>query len=247
MKIGEKTLKRGGELLTNSLLTFQKSINEAFLKAGEDELKITMGLSIKAGPGNGNFKLQSKIKFVTDQIEETFSDSVDELQTDLFKDQPTKKCPLENGDERLETYCAKCPSRRKAILVSGKKMPFILPMSAELPILAPGEMIQHRSCSAWADDDYNRFIGNQLLSCVVKEKPVSEEKPKLKKNSCGTEVFNGICSHLWCSKGDGEYESNCVEPKTLKEILCCRECPEKRCNSRCANADIKKEKKKKAA
>jgi hypothetical protein len=32
MKIGEKTLHKGGELLTNSLLTYQKSINEAFLK-----------------------------------------------------------------------------------------------------------------------------------------------------------------------------------------------------------------------
>jgi len=186
MEIGEKTLRKGGVLLTNSLLTYRKAINAAFLKAEGDELNIAMGLKIKTGTGNGNFKLTSKIKFVTDQIEDTFSDSVDELQTDLFKDQPTRLCPVrDDGTEVFETVCAKCPTRSKAILVSGKKMPFILPMNSDLPILAPGEMIQHRSCSAWADDDYNRFIGDQLLSCVVKEKPASEEKPKLRKLAGG--------------------------------------------------------------
>ena len=86
MEIGEKTLQKGGELLTNSLLTYRKAINDAYMKNEGDELKITMGLTIKAGPGNGNFKLTSKIKFVTDQIEDTFTGSVDEIQTSMFNE-----------------------------------------------------------------------------------------------------------------------------------------------------------------
>jgi len=86
MEIGPKTLRKGGELLTNSLLTYRKAINDAYLKSGETELKITMGLAIKMGRGEGTFDLTSKIKFVTDQIEDTFSESVDQLQTNMFEE-----------------------------------------------------------------------------------------------------------------------------------------------------------------
>jgi hypothetical protein len=264
MEIGEKTLKKGGELLTNSLLTYRKSINAAFLKVEGDELNITMGLKIKTGPGNGNFKLTSKIKFVTDQIEDTFSDSVDELQTNLFDGKPTRICPLRDGDEIIESVCGKCPSRCEGILVTGQAMPQVIPYGTTLPDLLEGEMVQSRSCSAWADEDYQDDVNHMVVVATQEnekrdgekqaEGQVTEEPKEVKKtNSCGKEVFNGICSHLIQAKdGDGEeddYESQCVEPKTLKNINCCRDCSEKGCNSRCANSELKakKDKKKKAA
>ncbi len=35
MKIGEKTLRKGGEMLTNAMLSYITKINEAFLNSGE--------------------------------------------------------------------------------------------------------------------------------------------------------------------------------------------------------------------
>ncbi|MFA5323755.1 MAG: hypothetical protein WC373_13875 [Smithella sp.] len=164
MHIGEKTLLKGGEMLTNSMLTYEKAINQAFLKSESGELKISLSLSIKPGAANGAFKLQSGIKFVTDQINDTFTDQVDELQVNLFenKEEPTKMCPLRDGVEIFEYVCRECPDRLDLILVTGNEMPAIL---SEAPTSPPAEndMIQYRSCSAWADDDCHENIENMLL------------------------------------------------------------------------------------
>jgi hypothetical protein len=49
MKIGEKTLRKGGEMLTNSLLTYITKINEAYQNNLEATLKISLSLSIAPG------------------------------------------------------------------------------------------------------------------------------------------------------------------------------------------------------
>lgn len=169
MKIGEKTLKKGGELLTNSLLTYQESINKAYLKAGGEELKITLGLAIKAGNGDGNFKLQSKIKFVTDQIEDTFSESVDERQTNLFEDvnQPTRLCPeRKDGAEIFESVCAKCKDRMLYINTNADGIKHYNWLE-DLPFMKQDDLRTAMSCSAWADDDYKEWCDEMVRRAKI--------------------------------------------------------------------------------
>ena len=86
MNIGEKTLQKGGEMLTNALLTYQKKINESFLNSEYTDVKIGMSLTIKPGDkGNGNFSLKADVSFVTERITDSFSDSIDETQVSLFQ------------------------------------------------------------------------------------------------------------------------------------------------------------------
>ncbi|OGP87158.1 MAG: hypothetical protein A2031_08100 [Deltaproteobacteria bacterium RBG_19FT_COMBO_43_11] len=83
MKIGEKTLRKGGEMLTNSLLTYITKINEAYQNNLEATLKISLSLSIAPGV-QGSFLLKTDINFVLEKITDSFTDSSDELQQKLF-------------------------------------------------------------------------------------------------------------------------------------------------------------------
>ena len=185
MKIGEKTLRKGGEILTNAMLTYISKINEAWRNNGEDELKLGLSLIIKPGAAAGNFKLKGDIAFVTEKISDSFSDSVDELQLSLFdKNKDTKICPRD-GQEISRTICNnKCPDRLDVILVTGKngKMPVVLPFNSEVPKLGKNEMIQYRSCAAWADEDYQKNIDAMLSDCdtevTTQTKNKSNEKVK---------------------------------------------------------------------
>ena len=85
MQIGEITLRKGGEMLTNSMLSYISKINKAFLNNGEADLKIGLALTIKPGT-TGKFHLKSDIKFITEQITDSFADTVDELQTNMFEE-----------------------------------------------------------------------------------------------------------------------------------------------------------------
>ena len=252
MKIGEKTLRKGGELLTNSLLTYEGAINDAYRNAGEKEMNITLGLKIFPGPGNGNFKLTSKIKFMLDQIEDTFSDSVDEMQTKLPLDEPTKACPLmPEGDEVFVSVCKKCKDRESTILVDGISMPVWLSINDPLPDDEECyQMIQYMPCRAWADEDYKAWCDEMIQRAIVYAavQPTKEDKPKEPvKNTCGFEVINGICTHLIMEE-DGVYKSACSEPEEpFKDIECCRQCKEADCNTRCANSVVKAKKHKKIA
>ena len=187
MKIGEKTLRKGGELLTNSLLTYMGAINDAFLKAGEKEMNITLGLKIFPGPGNGNFKLTSKIKFMLDQIEDTFSDSVDEMQTKLPLDEPTKACPLmPEGDEVFVSVCKKCKDRESIILIDGINMP-VWTTAKELKPAALYQMKQYMPCRAWADDDYKAWCDHMvyLAQDYIGMQALKKEKTNLEKIAGG--------------------------------------------------------------
>lgn len=57
MQIGEPTLKKGGELLTNAMLSYITKINEAFKNNEGDEVVIGMKLTIKPGNAEGSFNL----------------------------------------------------------------------------------------------------------------------------------------------------------------------------------------------
>jgi hypothetical protein len=185
MKIGEKTLRKGGEMLTNAMLAYITKINEAFLNSGEADLKITLGLTIKPGAANGNFKLQSEIKFVTEQVKDTFSDSCDELQTNLFDENKTARpCYLRpEGDLVLEKVCNRCNSRMDLIFVSGKELPRIITpdemVDGDLG-KGEGEMIQTYSCPAWADEFYKEWC-----DIMVARETEVKEQPKLRKVAGG--------------------------------------------------------------
>lgn len=182
MKIGEKTLRKGGEMLTNAMLSYISKINEAFLNSGEADLKISLGLIIKPGAANGNFKLQSEIKFVTEQVKDTFSDSCDELQTGLFDDNETARpCYLRpEGDLVLEKVCNRCHSRMDLIFVSGEGLPRIIGKNEEMPELKDGQMLQIYSCPSWADEDYKEWC-----NIMVAREPEQKEAPKFKKIAGG--------------------------------------------------------------
>jgi hypothetical protein len=186
MKIGEKTLRKGGEMLTNIMLSYISKINEAFLHNGESELKIGLDLTIKPGAANGNFKLQSGIKFVTEQIKDTFSDSCDELQTNLFDaNQTARPCYLRpDGDQVFDNVCNKCNSRMDLIFVSGgKELPRIVTPDEMVDGglgKGPGEMIQTYSCPAWADQFYKEWC-----DIMVAREIEVKEQPKLKKIAGG--------------------------------------------------------------
>ena len=187
MNIGEKTLRKGGEMLTNIMLSYISKINEAFLHNGESELKIGLDLTIKPGAANGNFKLQSGIKFITEQIKDTFSDSCDELQGNLFEEkEKTYPCYLRpEGDSVLKKVCMRCHSRIDVIFVSGIELPKVIPYKDEVPTPDPkkGQMLQYSSCPAWADNDYQTWM--EVMIFKEAEKKPKEETPKLKKIAGG--------------------------------------------------------------
>ena len=180
MKIGEKTLRKGGEMLTNAMLSYISKINEAFFNSGEADLKITLGLTIKPGAANGNFKLQSEIKFVTEQVKDTFSDSCDELQTNLFEEN-ARPCYLRPGEEVFEKVCKRCNSRMDLIFVSGKGLPRIIGKDEDLPeLVEEGQMLQTYACPAWADEFYKEWC-----DIMVARKIEVKEQPKLRKMAGG--------------------------------------------------------------
>lgn len=181
MNIGEKTLTAGGQLLINALLTHIEKINLAYLNAGEKDFKISLGLTINPGPAAGNHKLKADISFNLEKITDTFSTSVDEIQTELFdEDQTRRPCYLRPGVEVFPKVCNKCNSRMDLLFVSGDALPRIIGKNDELPDLKDGQMLQTYACPAWADEFYKEWC--DLM--VAREIEVKEQ-PKLKKIAGG--------------------------------------------------------------
>ena len=151
-QIGEKTIRKGGDMCRNAMLAYQSKINEAFINNGEKDLKIGLSLTITPGAGAGNFKLKADISFITQKITDSFTDNVDEVQGDLF-DQGTgdlKKCPLRPEDMIFASFCNdKCPLRSEVVShgsVDEDGAPWTYT----------------RSCSTWADDDKKEHIEKML-------------------------------------------------------------------------------------
>lgn len=186
MKIGEKTLKKGGEILTNALLAYKSKINEAFLNNGEDDLKIGLSLTIKPGDADGNFKLKGDISFVTQKITDSFSDSVDEKQTSLPLDEPTRICPeREDGAEIFESVCAKCKKREGLFISDGLTLPRW--WEGDDIAIPDDAIITRMPCRAWADEDYKAWCDEMVrrADVMLEERAARPEaesnKPNLKK------------------------------------------------------------------
>lgn len=160
MEIGEKTICKGGQMVTNAMLSYITRINDAFKKNGEKDLKISLALTITPGIGNGNFKLKADINFVAEKITDSFTDDVDELQYDLFEQQETKavetgsgdlkNCPLRPDDLIFASYCNNNCNLRHEYVSHGTLD------ADECPIF------YYRSCSSWNDDDTKERIESML-------------------------------------------------------------------------------------
>ncbi|PKN36719.1 MAG: hypothetical protein CVU62_13375 [Deltaproteobacteria bacterium HGW-Deltaproteobacteria-2] len=178
LKIGEKTLTEGGDLITKAMITHIKKINLAYLNAGEKDFKIGLNLTINPGPAEGNHKLKADISFTLEKITDTFSTSVDELQTNMFDGKP-RPCYLRPGVEVFEKVCDKCDRRIDLIFVTGEGLPRII-RPRDIPVMKPGQMLQTYVCPAWADEFYKEWC--DLM--VAREIEVKEQ-PKLKKIAGG--------------------------------------------------------------
>ena len=80
MAIGQSTIDKAKGLLGDLLDTYKETINEAFIKA--DDLSI--GLTLKITPDSGGNKVKADIKFITDQVKDNLTDHADEEQIGMF-------------------------------------------------------------------------------------------------------------------------------------------------------------------
>lgn len=182
-KIGEKTLEALGALLTNALLAHRGPLNMAFIKNGQDDLKIGLKGIIKPGPAEGNFKLKVDIDYVIEKATDSFTSSVDEKQTFLPLDEPTRLCPeREDGLEIFESVCMKCKKRESVLVCDGVNMPIKFDRFDVFPHIDDA-LISRMPCRAWADDDYKEWCDGMVLEAgfFIAAQKEEQEKPKLKK------------------------------------------------------------------
>ncbi len=151
-EIRSATLKEGGQLLTDALLTYEKAINEGYLKC-EKDFTIALSLKIKPAAAEGDFDLEAGISFTKDKVKDTFSRKV--RSTPLF-DQDLIPCPIRVIQRSLmagqpaklelveEKDCEKCELRCEVVVSEPN---------------AKGEVLeQGRSCPAWADQDCQGWL-----------------------------------------------------------------------------------------
>ena len=116
-KIGEKTLHKGGQMLTNLLLSYSTKINEAYKNSQGSGLKIGMSLTIWPG-GSGQFSLKTEINFVLEKVTDSFTDTADELQTNLLDAienlQPDEDSGIESVTISSGNKSVTLPKKKKA-------------------------------------------------------------------------------------------------------------------------------------
>jgi hypothetical protein len=163
MQIGEKTIKAGGEIITNAMLSYLTKINEAFNNNGEEDLKIGLSLTIKPGPATGNFKLKAGIDFVTQKIKDTFSGNVDEVQANLFEDYEKVNCPKEQRPVNVAVCEESCRDRYSPLYASENG--------------GPEYYIGGMPCRAWADADHRAFWERIIADHDARPEP-GEDAPE---------------------------------------------------------------------
>lgn len=226
MEIKRETLEEARNLIGHALMTHIKGINEGWFRGGKD-FKVSLAVAFEPGVGAGDFEIGVDISYTKDKVKDKFSRHFSQVQGDLFDGtEGTGKvviCPVRKLNI-YASYCnGKCSDRLEIIMINGEDMPFAIPDEPS-DILASA-MIQHRSCSAWADDDTHEHV-KKLLNW----------EPK-KTNSCGMEMTDdGVCSHLATEFSTGTVVSMCDDPETKQGIKCCRECTRPSCGSRCSNS-----------
>jgi len=192
-KIGEKTLTEVGDLIGRGLSTHHiHGINLGYKNAGEKDFKISISVTINPGAAPGNHKIKADVSYQVEKITDSFSSSVDELQTELFDEEKgaLRRCPLRPDAIGVyeNTVCKKCKKRVDLIFVSGTELPRIISPD-ELPAeMKPGQMLQHYVCPSWADEFYKEWSG-MIISREITPKP--EKKPEKKANTKFKKIAGG--------------------------------------------------------
>ena len=91
-KVGPKTIRKCSDLLFAILSTHQKGLDEAYIKAGEDALGVSLKLKLTPGKSASGVNIKVDIGYVAEQVKDSISGSVDEAQRDLFEEK-------EGGDQ----------------------------------------------------------------------------------------------------------------------------------------------------
>ena len=94
MKIGPKTIEAITTDIQGLLNAYQNDLGKAYLAAGDDPLKISLG--VKVSPKDGQLKVETGISFTTEKIKDTKTSYVDENQANLFEGKKDKK----GGDKK---------------------------------------------------------------------------------------------------------------------------------------------------
>ena len=94
MKIGPKTIEAITTDIQGLLNAYQNDLDKAYLAAGDDPLKISLG--VKVSPKDGQLKVETGISFTTEKIKDTKTSYVDENQANLFEGKKDKK----GGDKK---------------------------------------------------------------------------------------------------------------------------------------------------
>jgi len=97
MKIGSKTIETITTDIQGLLNAYQNDLDKAYLAAGDDPLKISLG--VKVSPKDGKLKIETSISFTTEKIKDTKTSLVDEQQGSLFENAsaPSEDSTLEGG------------------------------------------------------------------------------------------------------------------------------------------------------
>jgi hypothetical protein len=81
VQVSPKTIERSIEILGGVLRIYREKIDAAFLKA---DGAMTVSLGIRYKPVGGKMGIKTSIKFITDQVNDSFETEFDENQADLF-------------------------------------------------------------------------------------------------------------------------------------------------------------------
>jgi len=81
VQVTQKTIERTIEILGGVLRIYREKIDQAFLKA-DGAMIVNLGIRYK--PVNSKMGIKTSIKFVTDQVNDSFETEFDENQADLF-------------------------------------------------------------------------------------------------------------------------------------------------------------------
>ena len=160
--IGEKTITRTDEKIEGMLRYYQREINIAYEDGGE--IKISMPVAIKRKGGANNIKVG--ISFVTEKIEDSATDDVDELQMSFDIDKMVK-CPLNGDIEMKEEDCPDNCKKRAIMFVDGQFPAIPLPQVSDQP--SESVCIQYLTCRRWADHFTRAFIKELLESAKARE------------------------------------------------------------------------------
>ena len=82
MNISAKTIDKAVEQIKGALHAYRTQIDEAFLKADSDQFTVSLGVTFKVV--DGIFKIITPIKFVSDQVKDSFETMFDPNQEELF-------------------------------------------------------------------------------------------------------------------------------------------------------------------